>query len=509
VNQSLLTPETVDTRIGALSFKDGVPSAETAERVYDQLDLSRGVEAFLNSFRGASIGAVRRGFLEIGVEDNDVLMFSELMDSASLFLTGNCDTVYFLSFVDLSDGPMVIEIPKLSAPSAILGTIDDMWFQWVTDFGAPGPDRGAGGKYLVAGPGYDGTLPQSGFHVSRSATSRICVLGRAFMVDNDPRGPAAEIKESLRIYPYVAGAEGTSVAAFLAGEAPLAPPGPASETRFVEGTGRAFNTIPPNDFSYWEGIDELVQAEPAGAGEPEVLGQLASLGIVKGEAFSPDERMRKILEEAVALGDATARTIAYAPREKEGFAYYEGSAWFNPLFVGGYEFLDPPPQITAEGVVPAESDGARKINSRASFFYLATGITPAMCMHLTGIGSQYLLAARDADGEYLDGEKSYKLSLPPGIPFERFWSVMVYDPQTRSMLQTDQSLPRLGSQSGTVAENGDGSIDIHFGPECPAGAEDNWLQTLPGKGWFPILRFYSPKAEFFDKSWRPSEIEVR
>jgi hypothetical protein len=507
--QSIQTPDTVETRIGKLEFTDGAPSAETVEKVYDQLDFSRGVDAFLNSFQGASLAAIRNGFLENGVKDNEFFLFSELMDSKSLFLTGNSDTVYLWGFVDLSDGPMVVEIPGVSPPSGMLGCIDDMWFKWVTDFGLPGPDRGHGGRYLVVGPDYDGPLPDSGFHVSHSRTDVVTVVGRAFMIDNDPSGPVAEIKKSFRVYPYTPGADGTAVATYLAGGAPLAPDPEIPETKFVEGSGKEFNTIAPNDYSYWELINEVVQAERAEAGDPEILGQLAAVGIVKGKPFKPDTRMKGILEDAVAVGNATARAALFAPREGEGegFAYYEGSDWRNPLFSGGYEFLDPPPQITAKGVVPAESDGARKLNSRIAFFYLATVITPAMCMHLTGIGSQYLLATRDSDGEYLDGAKSYKLNLPAGIPFERFWSVMLYDNQTRSMLQTSQPKPDLGSQSGTVKENDDGSTDMYFGPEPPEGVEDNWLQTVPGKGYIPLLRFYSPKASFFDKSWRPSEIE--
>jgi hypothetical protein len=506
--QSIQTPDTVETRIGTLNFRDGAPSAETVAKVYDQLDFSRGVEAFLNSFQGASLAAIRKGFLEAGVQDNDFFLFSELMDSNSLFLTGNSDTIYLWGFVDLSDGPMVIDIPKLSLPGGLLGTIDDMWFRWLTDLGLPGPDRGEGGKYLVVGPGYEGPLPDSGFHVSHSRTDVVTVVARAFMIDNDPSGPVAEIRESFRVYPYAAGGEGSAVASYLAGEGPLAAPAKIAETKFVEGSGMELNTIPPNDYSYWEAIDDVIQALPAESGDPEILGQLAAVGIVKGKPFAPDERMRAILEDAIAVGNATARAQLFAPREEEGAAYYEGSAWWNPLFKGGYEFLDPPPQITADGVVAAESDGARKLNSRTAFFYLATVITPAMCMRLTGIGSQYLLATRDSEGEYLDGAKSYKLNLPASIPFERFWSVMLYDNQTRSMLQTGQPKPDLGSQSGTVRENDDGSIDIYFGPECPPGVEDNWLQTVPGKGWIPLLRFYSPKASFFDKSWRPSEIEV-
>jgi hypothetical protein len=506
---SITTPDSVQTRIGTLEFRDGAPTADTAERLYDNLDFMRGVEAFLSTYQGASVEAIRRGFLDVGVEDNQVLLFPELMDSASLFLTGNSDTVYFLAFVDLTSGPMVIDVPELPAPSAILGTIDDMWFQWVTDFGLPGPDRGGGGRYLVVGPGYDGPLPDSGFHLSHARTTRVCVLGRAFMIDNDPAPAVAAIKAGFRISAYTAGATGTAVGSFLAGRAPMAAAGPKPETRFVDAVHLAMNTIPPNDYAYWETIDELVQREPAGAGDPEILGQLASVGIRKGQPFAPDERMRAILEDAVAVGNATARTLALAARESEGFAYYEGSAWFNMLWVGGYEFLTPPPAITADGVEQHPSDGARKLNSRIAFLYPAKGVTPAMCMRLTGIGSQYLIASRDANGEFFDGAQNYRLNLPPDIPESRFWSVMLYDRQTRSMLQTDQPMPRLGSQSGTVEQNADGSTDLYFGPQAPAGREHNWLQTDPDKGWFAILRLYSPLQPFFDKSWRPSEIEPR
>ena len=178
----------------------------------------------------------------------------------------------------------------------------------------------------MVGPGYDGPLPDSGFHVSHARTTRVCVLGRAFMVDNEPAPAVEAIKAGFRIAPYTPGAAGTAVGSFLAGRAPMAAPAAKPETRFVEAVHLAVNTIPPNDFAYWETIDELVQQEPAGAGDPEILGQLASVGIRKGQRFAPDERMRAILEDAVAVGNATARTLFSAARESEGFAYYEGSA---------------------------------------------------------------------------------------------------------------------------------------------------------------------------------------
>jgi hypothetical protein len=246
------------------------------------------------------------------------------MDSASLFLTANSDTVYFWGFVDLSDGPMVIDVPPLGAPTGILGTIDDMWLRWVTDLGLPGPDRAAGGRYLIVRPDYDGPLPDGGFHVSHSRTTRVTALGRAFMVDNDPRTPTEVIREGIRVSRYEPGTQGTAVGTFLSGRAPLGAPSEVAETRFVDVSGKSFNTIYPNDFSFWELVHELVQQEPPGAGDPELMGLLASVGIVHGKPFEPDDRMRKILEEAVEVGNATARTVTFAARPEEGFAYYPG-----------------------------------------------------------------------------------------------------------------------------------------------------------------------------------------
>jgi hypothetical protein len=505
---SVSTPDRVESRLGTLEFDDGAPTDATAVLVYDNLDFQNGVQAFLGPIPGVSLVALRRGFQSVGVEDNSFTLFSELMDSASLFLTGNCDTVYFWGFVDLSDGPMVIDVPAIGAPSGILGTIDDMWFRWVTDIGLPGPDRSAGGRYLIVGPGYDGPVPDSGFHVSHARTTRVTVIGRAFMVDNDPTAPVEVIRSGFRVSPYVPGAQGTAVASFLAGDAPLGAGKEAPKTNFVESSGLSFNTLFPGDFGFWEVINELVQQEPPEAGDPELLGLLAPVGIVHGKPFEPDERMRKILEEAAVVGNATARTVTFAARPEEGFAFYPGSQWQSALFVGGYQFMDPPPMITADGAVPVgPSDGARKLDSRTNFFYMATGTTPAMCMRLTGIGSQYIYAMRDSEGAFLDGGRSYKLTLPADIPQSRFWSVILYDRQTRSMLQTDQHLPRLGSQSGTVETNPDGTTDLHFGPTAPDGKANNWLQTVPGKGWWTILRLYNPEQAFFDKTWRPSEIE--
>jgi hypothetical protein len=281
---------------------------------------------------------------------------------------------------------------------------------------------------------------------------------------------------------------------------------------FVEGTGLAMNTIPPNDFSYYEMLNALVQEQPAGALQPEIGGQFAAIGIVKGKPFNPDPRLRKILTDAVAVANAAGRTVAFTPRESEGFGYYgPASKWLNPLFVSGYDFMRPPPEVSKAGVEPYPNTGARTLDARTAFFYVATGVTPAMIMRIPEVGSQYLFGITDSAGNAFDGAKTYKVTLPPNIPAAKFWSFTVYDNQTRSMLQTPQRFPRAGSQSfpSPAAEaDADGATTVYFGPTKPDGVKDgNFIQTLPGKGWFVILRLYSPLQPFFDKSWKPSEIE--
>jgi hypothetical protein len=206
------------------------------------------------------------------------------------------------------------------------------------------------------------------------------------------------------------------------------------------------NTIPPNDFSYFELLNEVVQQEPATALDAELMGPLAAIGIVKGKPFAPDARMKKILSEALAVANASSRSLCLNPRDPTWF-YYPDSAWWNYLFETGYEFETPIPQITRSGAKPYPATGYRTLDARSSFFYCATGISPGMAMRLPGIGSQYLFASVDANKQYFDGAKSYKVTLPKDIPEANFCSFTLYDNQSRSMLDTPQRHPRAGSQS--------------------------------------------------------------
>jgi len=505
--QSLSAPDSIETRSGRLEFERGVPTVDTARKVYDTLDFTRALNVYNNSFRGASALAIVKGFQAIGANVGDVVIFSDLMDSSSLFLTANADTVYYLAGLDLSDGPMVIE-----QPSKAVGAINDMWFSWVIDIGGPGPDRGLGGKYLIVGPDYEGPLPEGGYFVAHSKTNLILYAARAYLVNSDPKPAVENVKANLKFYRYQPGSFGTSIAQALEGTVRIAGEPEMTAPRFIDATGLSMNTIPPSDYGFFELINENVQNEPATSYDIELAGQLAAIGIVHGKKFAPDDRMKKILSEAAAVGQATGRSLQwrYAMQHPD-WAYYEGSQWGSMLWEGGALFETPPPLFEKGMFKPLPPTGARTLDSRTAFYYAYTLDSPGMIMRIPGVGSQYLMGFLDADGNPFDGASTYKVTLPKDVPAAAFWSFTVYDNQTRSMLQTPQKYPRAGSQSypsPAAKPAKDGSTTVWFAPKQPKGVDrGNWVQTDPKKGWFTILRLYSPKPSFFDKTWRPTEIE--
>lgn len=504
---SLGTPDRVESSIGVLEFKDGAPSEETSTKVLDALAFNNALAAYNNSFRGASAYALFTGFAVLGAQPNDVVIFSTLMDSSSLFLTANADTIYYMAGVDLTKGPMVIEQP----PKGV-GTINDMWFSWIIDIGFPGPDRGEGGKYLIVPPGYEGALPDSGYHVAYSKTNRVLYASRAYLENNDPKPAVESIKKNMKIYPYTPGSYGTSIATALEGKVRLEQAPPVPETRFIEASGKALNTIPPSDYGFFEMINANVQQEPATSYDVELAGQLAAIGIVHGKPFNPDERMKKILTDAAKVGNAAGRVLNWQGSKLRGWNYYPDSNWANMLWEGGYNFETPPPEITSEGLFkPNPPTGARTLDSRTAFYYGYTLDSPGMIMRVPRVGSQYLMGFLDTEDKPFDGARTYKVTLPKDIPAAAFWSFTLYDNQTRSMLQTPQKFPRSGSQaypSPAAVADADGSTTIYFSPKQPKGVKrGNWIQTDPGKGWFTLLRLYSPLESFFTKAWRPSEIE--
>lgn len=467
VPESITTPDKVHTDLlGDLEFFDGMPSKATVKKAYDFLDLSRGAETFLNGIPAASVYALLEGFKEAGLAPGDLGYMGNLMDARSLFLTPNSTTVYAFTELNVKDGPVVAEIPP-----GVLGPVDDAFFRFVTDVGNTGPDRGKGGKYLFVHRDYKGKLPK-GYFVARTPTYRNLFFFRAFVKNGDLKATTDAMKAKFRAYPLTKAVN---------------PPA----QRFLDLSGKQFNTVHANNFKFYEELNAVIQYEPADAFDPELVGLFASIGIKKGQPFRPDARMKKILTEAVAIGNATGRAISFAPR-KETVFFYPDRKWNSPFAGMSYEFLN---------------NGERVLDDRIFFHYIATGITPAMAAPKVGLGSVYAFSAQDKNGDYLDGGKTYKVTLPAPIPAKDFWSFMVYSGQHRSMLETDQKLAGLDSNNHSVKPNADGSYTIWFGPKPPNGHEGNWIQTMSGKSFNCLLRLYGPLRPWFDKTWKPGDFE--
>ncbi len=400
-------PDMVQTSIGTRKYWDGVPMEETAQKIYDYLDLMLGVQAYIDNQDASSMFALRRGFQSLGANRaNQVVIHERTMDADTLFPIANLQAVYLFTFLDLkTDGPTVVEI----APKT-LGFLDNMWQTFIADLGLTGPDKGEGGKYLVLPPGYKGDVPD-GYHVVHSPTYGVWYTGQCFLKDGDPKPGLDIIKAHMRVYP-------------------LSKADNPPKTQFINASGKQYDTISPGTFQFFEDINEIIQTEPVESVGRERAGLLAAIGIQKGKPFEPDARMKRILTEAAAIGSGL------------------------------------------------------------------------------GQGSDYAALILHPKGNALDGSKTYRLTFPPDIPVANSWSVTIYDSQTRSVLRTSQRGTTLSSVFGGVEQNPDGSTDLYFGPKVPMGKRMNWLQTVPGRSWFIVLRMYGPEKTWLDKTWRPGEFEL-
>jgi hypothetical protein len=471
-----------------LPFEQNRPTARTAQTLKDELVFQRATQTYLWALPLLNTMGMRDGFAEsFGTGYNTMAIWEKRLDAKTRITTPNSDLIYGMVFANLADtGPLVFE-----APPKLQGILLDMWQRpipvdggrFAGDVGLPGPDGGAGGKFLILPPGYSGDAP-AGYYVYRSGTNNVFIFLRSFYQDLANIGPAVDVLKQCVLYP-------------------LGKKDSAEKMKFFDASGKPHEMLPRTDATAFQELKYLVDTEGAGLADPDWLGMLAGLGIVKGKPFEPDQRTKKILSDAARTAYNTSRVLGLQGASgAANYRVYADRQWVNPV----NNLHSRWPDSVLDLSFNAKAGDYRDLDARVWFFTDYYSISPGMVSMTAGKGAFYMIAFNDADGQPLVGARSYKVKLPPNIPAELFWSVTLYEAENASGLANGQPFPSLGKLN-KPAQDADGSTTLYIGPHAPKGQEGNWLATVPGRGFFAILRLYAPAQAAIDGTWKPGDIE--
>ncbi len=452
--------------LAELEFRGDYPTKESSDRLFDELDFQRAVQVYLWAMPAMNIDAMRQGSESVFGKGNHILpVWKDRLNTKTKVTTPNSDVVYAMSYLDLKNGPVVVEVP-----AGLQGMFDDFWHRPICDVGFVGPDKGKGGKYLLLPPDYDGEEPD-GYFAFRSPTYRVFLFWRGFLVDGKT-DQAVETIEKTVVYPL--------------GKKDSAP-----AMEFPNASKKEANMLMTQDITYFESLKKFIDYEPVDREDFAMRGMMATLGLIKGQPFEPDARLSAILNHAADVAWKMA-TVQRYERRIPGTKRYEDRQ-FDEGFIGGSEVF--------------EGDTYLNLDARTAFFRFAYSSSPGMVVDMVGKGSKYPLTMKDADGNFLMGENTYRFHLPEGIPAENFWAATLYAAATAAGVdKPGQPIPSLSSQK-ELKHNADGSIDLYFGPELPKDvSKSNYIGTNKGEGYFVVLRLYSPGKAYFDKTWRPDDV---
>jgi hypothetical protein len=457
-------------REGGRRFPLNFPAPEDTERARNDQDYQSAVAAYRLGYPTVSAEAIFEGNRNVGIRDNEGIALLQAKPHHVAF-TANSDTPYAAGVVDLGVGPVAIELPA----GALVALANDHHQRWIIDMGLPGPDAGKGGKHLLLPPSFKGPSP-AGYQVGRSASYKVLLAFRALPLNGDVES-AMNLLRGIKIYPLSTAASPKLV-------------------KLVDKTDTKMDVSPlrwEDNIEYWKVLQRVIDAEPVVLEFQPMYGLLSSLGVEKGKPFAPDARMRGILERAAKAGRDQLLVAAFDSRRPDRMTWADRKWEWIGLTPNSADFQ------TAAGL---------DLEARDRWFAQAIVASPAMFRRQPGTGSLYWLANRDKSGAFLDGGKTYKLSVPLPAPGQLFWSVTAYDAATRSEVQTDQGKAALRSLFELQGLQG-GSVDLYFGPRAPTGQEARWIKTVPGRGWFAYFRIYGPQQPAFDGSWKPGDMEVQ
>jgi hypothetical protein len=440
-----------------------LPAKRSVSTLFDKMDYQQAIQCYLWGLPIVAFAEWQHVHYDIfGASSNDLVFYNTYEDRLGI-LTANATTPYVMSFIDLAkNGPTVIEMPA----GHTAGGLGDFWQREQAVIGEMGPDKGRGGKYILLPPG-EKPLTAPGYFIVPCTTMNMFFGFRALDPDSSK---ALALVNGVKIYPY-------------------AQRGNPTPTKVVSPGGKKYFGGQPGGLAYWERLHAIIQEEPVEERDRFFMAWLDNLGVKKGKPFAPTERQKRILVAAAARGEQMAMANSCAKRFDSVY-HWPDRKWDYVMIIS-----DPSQRAASYD----------EFFQRTSYFFEAVTYSKAMITKIPNVGQAYLGAYEDKDGQWLLGGMNYTLHIPANPPAVNFWSLTVYDAATRCLIDNPQRNADLSSRKD-LAKNSDGSIDLYFGPEAPAGKEKNWVQTLPGKHWFAYMRFYGPTAAYFDKSWKMDDI---
>ncbi|MHC2439031.1 DUF1254 domain-containing protein [Bradyrhizobium sp. USDA 4451] len=399
---------------------------------------------------------------------NEIVYWSKPVNWKNQTLTPNPDSIYFMSFWSVKDGPVVIEIPPAQGGS-IAGNIVTSWQMPLEDAGPDGADKGQGGKYVILPPGYKGEVPAGAFALQSDTYSGFALL-RSSLASHKEADIAKSVTygKQVKIYPLA--------------QAANPPP-----TNFTDAYDVLFDATIPYDARFYRNLDRVVQNEPWLDRDRAMIDQLKTIGIEKGKPFNPDQKRTAILDAAAREAHAVL-----SQRYDDGFPVINpGIRWFPAAM---------PEMVKAAQGGYADAD-TYPVDARGVTYTLGfTGIKRI------GTAQFYLMSSKDRDGETFDGGGTYRLTVPANAPVKQYWSATVYDRETHALVRHMPRASRASISDG-IQTNADGSVDIYFGPKAPEGKDANWVPTDPNRKFELLFRLYGPEKPLFDHSWKLPDVE--
>ncbi len=476
--------KTLDSKIGKLDFDHDLPTAASSQKLFDELDFQRATQSVFWVEAAYNTYLFEKAMDEIGVQNLGAMLYNEKVHAGHEVLTPNQSVVYLFDNIDLrkTGGPVVYEVPA----GPINAGFYDEWNRAFYDFGMVGPNRAKGDKILILPPNYEGDIP-SGYQIAQAKTYQVYSITRVPLSKDMTAEKATTLLQQIKTYPL---SDPTFKKKFvLMGD-------PATG-------GKEYRINRQKGLKYWEQINEVIQNLEIEERDLYALSMLREIGIEKGKPFNPDERLKKILIEAETIGHAMLVNEAFTIRYKipdnlknpKLRHVYDDTEWLNLKIMSDFEGQR------------EENYGA--YTPRSILWYQIVSVqqvwTPRE--YPPGFGQTYAAIAKDRDSNWFFGENTYKLHVDADVPAKHFWSLAIYDVETRSFIETEQRGVEFNNRISDLDYNEDGSVDLYLGPTAPEGKENNWVQTIPGKTWHAYFRWYGPTETFWDGSWKLNDFE--